>query len=394
MTRLPRAVVAGCTVSLLVACGGKKTAAPALVDVVVAPVQVRDVPIVREWAAQTFGANDVEIRARVKGYLLQKAYQEGTMVKKGALLFLIDPQEYQAAAAQARATLAQAQAGLSKATTDVNRLRPLAERNAVSQQDLDHAVAAQDAAKGQVDAARAVLQNAELNLGYTRVTSPITGLAGVAQADVGSLVGSPGPTLLTVVSQMDTIKVKFRISEQEYLALMRAFGDTAGQAEHRPSGKAELDLVLADGSVYGSKGRVVTVDRNVDPTTGTLGIEALFPNPTGLLRPGQFGRIRAPVTTRLNAIVLPQRAVRELQGTYSIGVLKPDSTVEIRPIKAGARVGTDWVVDSGLVASDMVVVDGMQKVRPGVKVRATQAPADTTRPASAASQASDTTAQR
>ncbi|HUK22632.1 MAG TPA: efflux RND transporter periplasmic adaptor subunit [Gemmatimonadales bacterium] len=395
MIRWSRAFAAGCTLALLgAACGGEKKSAPTAVDVVVAPVQVRDVPIVREWAAQTFGANDVEIRARVKGYLLQKAYQEGTMVKKGALLFQIDPQEYQAAAAQARATLVQAQAGLSKANTDVNRLRPLAERHAVSQQDLDHAVAAQDAAKGQVDAARAVLQNAELNLGYTRVTTPITGLAGVAQADVGSLVGSPGPTLLTVVSQMDTIKVKFRISEQEYLTLMRALGDTAGQTEHRPPGNAQLDLVLADGSVYGSKGHVVTVDRNVDPTTGTLGIEALFPNPTGLLRPGQFGRIRAPVTTRSNAIVLPQRAVRELQGTYSIGVLKPDSTVEIRPIKAGARVGSDWVVDSGLTANDIVVVDGMQKVRPGVKVHATRAPADSAQSPPAASQASDTTQRR
>jgi len=330
---------------------------------------------VQEWAAQTFGANDVEIRARVKGFLTQKVYKEGSAVRRGDLLFQIDPQEYQSAVAQARASLSEAQANLSKANTDVARLRPLAERNAVSRQDLDHAVAAQQAAEGQVAAARAVMNTAQLNLGYTKITSPITGLAGVAQADVGSLVGSPGPTLLTVVSQVDTVKVKFRIAEREYLQLVRALGDS-GRAT--PRGEPRLELVLSDGSVYDHKGRVVTVDRNIDPATGTLGIEALFPNPSGLLRPGQFARVRAPVTTRINAILVPQRAVREMQGTFSVGVLKPDSTVEVRPVKAGARVGSDWLVDSGLVAGAVIVVEGMQKVRPGVKVRVSQ-PSDTTR---------------
>jgi len=340
-------------------------------------VQVRDVPIIQEWAAQTLGATDVEIRARVRGFLTERAYQEGTLVRRGAILFKIDPQEYQAASAQAGAALAEANAGLAKANSDVARLRPLAERKAVSQQDLDHAVAAQQAAEGQVNAARATLRTADLNLGYTRVKTPITGLAGVAQAQVGALVGSPDPTLLTVVSQVVTIKVKFRISEQEYLILARALGDSGRQT---PRGQARLDLVLSDGSVYDQKGRVVTVDRNIDPTTGTLGVEALFPNPSALLRPGQFGRIRAPVTTRMNAIVVPQRAVREMQGTFSVGVLKPDSTVELRPVKAGARVGSEWVVDSGLVAGDVIVIEGMQKVRPGAKVSATQAPADTSTP--------------
>lgn len=388
MAVILRAAAVGCSVVLLAAaCGGDGAkAAPGAVDVVVAPVQVRDVPIIVEWAAQTFGANDVEIRARVKGFLTQKAYKEGSLVKRGDLLFQIDPQEYQTAVAQARATLGEAQAGLSKAKADVDRLRPLAERNAVSRQDLDHAVAAQQAAEGQVAAARAAMNTAQLNLGYTKITAPITGLAGVSQADVGSLVGSPGPTLLTVVSQVDTVKVKFRISEQEYLFLRRALGDSASVAVRRP---ARLELVLSDGSVYDQKGMVVTVDRNIDPATGTLGVEALFPNPKGFLRPGQFGRVRAPVTTRANAILVPQRAVREMQGTFSVGVLKPDSTVEIRPVKAGARVGSDWVVDTGLVAGTVIVVEGMQKVRPGVKVHATQAPAaapDTAR----ATQASDT----
>jgi len=205
--------VSGVVALLIAACGGDGAkAGPSTVDVVVAPVQVRDVPIVQEWAAQTFGANDIEIRARVKGFLTSKVYKEGSVVRRGDVLFQIDPQEYQTAVAQARAGLSEAQASLSKANADVARLRPLVERNAVSRQDLDHAVAAQQGAEGQVAAARAAMNNAQLNLGYTKVTSPITGLAGVAQADVGSLVGSPGPTLLTTVSQVDTIKVKFRIS--------------------------------------------------------------------------------------------------------------------------------------------------------------------------------------
>jgi membrane fusion protein (multidrug efflux system) len=372
-----RASVVTCAAAVLAAAcgGGKGKAAPSVVDVVVAPVQIRDVPIIQEWAAQTLGATDVEIRARVRGFLTERAYQEGTLVKRGALLFKIDPQEYQAATSQASAAVAEAEAGLSKANTDVGRLRPLVERNAVSRQDLDHAVASQQAAQGQVNAARANLRTAELNLSYTRVTSPITGLAGVAQAQVGALVGSPEPTLLTVVSQVDTIKVKFRISEQEYLILARALGDTGRKTKR--AGEGRLELVLSDGSTYDSKGRVVTVDRNIDPATGTLGIEALFPNPTALLRPGQFGRVRAPVTTRMGATVVPQRAVREMQGTFSVGVLKPDSTVEIRSVKAGARVGSDWVIDSGLVANDMIVIEGMQKVRPGAKVQVKAAPAAT-----------------
>ncbi|HXO86189.1 MAG TPA: efflux RND transporter periplasmic adaptor subunit, partial [Gemmatimonadales bacterium] len=313
MAAMYRATLVGCAVACLVAgCGGDGAkAASGIVDVVVAPVQVRDVPIVVEWAAQTFGANDIEIRARVKGFLTSKAYKEGSLVKRGDLLFQIDPSEYQAAVAQARASMNEAQANLSKANADVARLRPLVERNAVSRQDLDHAVAAQSAAESQVAAGRAALNTAQLNLNYTRVTSPISGLAGVTQADVGSLVGSPGPTLLTTVSQVDTVKVKFRISEQEYLIIRRALGDSVRSAVRRP---ARLELVLSDGSVYDQKGAVVTVDRNIDPATGTLGIEALFPNPSGLLRPGQFGRVRAPVTTRTNAILVPQRAVREMQG--------------------------------------------------------------------------------
>src|SRR5436190_1080734 len=301
MAAMHRATLVGCAVALLVAgCGGDSAkAAPGVVDVVVAPVQVRDVPIVVEWAAQTFGANDVEIRARVKGFLTQKPYKEGSLVHRGDLLFQIDPQEYQTAVTQARATLSQAQASLGKANADVGRLRPLSERHAVSQQDLDHAVAAQQGAQGEVAAARAAMNTAQLDLGYTKVTSPITGLAGVSQADVGSLVGSPGPTLLTTVSQVDTLKVKFRISEQEYLMLRRAIGDSAPRAVRR---EGRLELVLADGSVFDHKGTVVTVDRNIDPATGTLGIEALFPNPTGLLRPGQFGRVRAPRAGRRRPI--------------------------------------------------------------------------------------------
>jgi membrane fusion protein (multidrug efflux system) len=371
MTRPRRgsAISAVFTVSAFAwACGsGEEAAAPPVIDVVVAEVDVRDVPVTREWAAQTSGIQDVEIRARVRGFLRSRDYREGSEVQAGDLLFTIDPQEYEAEVAQARARLAEAEAGLARADGDVARLGPLAARNAVSQQDLDYAVAEQQAAKGRVAAEQAVLNSARLNLGYTRVTSPITGTAGVANVDVGSLVvPSPDPTLLTVVSQIDSIKASFRISEQEYLQLARARGE---EARSGPSGDIPIELVLADGSTHAQTGQVRTVDRNVDPTTGTLGIEAVFPNPERLLRPGQFGRVRAPVATREDAILVPQRAVRELQGTYNVGVLLPDSTVEIRPVRAGERIGNEWVIDDGLEAGEVVVVEGMEKVRPGLKVR-------------------------
>jgi membrane fusion protein (multidrug efflux system) len=347
-------------------------------EVVVQPVDVRDTPVQAEFTGEIRGGEDVEVRARVAGYLQAQDYDEGTVVRKGQLLFLIDPKPFEPTVARARPAGAAAAARHSRAEIQVNRLRPLVADNAVSQQDLDNAVASEEASRASQAAAEAQLTSALLDLGYTRVTSPITGLAGNRQQDVGSYVGSPQPTVLTVVSSLDPVRFDFTISEAEYLAYARA---TQAKAGKRSGPGPELELVLADGSTYPAKGKITVVGRGVDAETGTLPLQATFPNPDGLLRPGQFGRVRLPVTTRKNAILIPQRAVQELQGTYNVFVVGNDSIAQIRVIKPGNRVGSDWVITDGLEPADRIVVEGLQKVRDGVKVRPTAAkaaPPDTT----------------
>lgn len=354
----------------LAGCGDKSPPPPPPPSVTVMPVQVRDVPVYREFTGETKGADDVEIRARVAGFLERQAYTEGTPVRRGALLFVIDPKPLEATLRRARADRAEAQARFERATVQANRLRPLAAQNAVSQQDLDNALASEQASRAAVDAARAAETSAELDLSYTRVTSPIDGMAGIANVDVGQYVGSPEPTVLTVVSALDPIKVSFNISETEYLELARA---TSAGGRTQRSGQPIVELQLADGSVHPEKGRVTIVGRGVDPATGTMLLEAEFPNPQGIVRPGQFARVRIPVTVAKNAIVIPQRAVQELQGTYNVYVVGADSTAEIRPVKPANRVGSDWVIGEGLRSGERVIVDGLQKVRPGVKVVPTAA---------------------
>jgi len=340
---------------------------------------VKDMPVQAEFTGEVRGGEDVEIRARVTGFLQSQHYQEGSLVRKGQLLFTIDPKPFEAAAAEAQADMAEAQARNNRAVIQVNRLRPLVAKHAVSQQDLDNAIASAEASQASVAAAEAQLRTARLNLGYTRVTSPIAGLAGNRQVDVGSYVGSPEPTILTVVSALDPVRFDFTISESEYLAYARASHAEAGK---RKQAGPELELVLADGSVFPQKGRVTVVGRGVSTETGTLPIQATFPNPGGLLRPGQFGRVRLPITTRKNAIVIPQRAVQELQGTYNVLVVGQDSIAQTREIKVASRSGSDWIVASGLEPADRIVVEGLQKVRPGTKVRPTtstaMAPPDST----------------
>ena len=358
------------TVLLLTGWAGCKKApppAPPPPEVVVQPVEVRDVPVQAEFTGEVRGGEDVEVRARVAGFLQQLSYQEGSLVKKGDLLFVIDPKPFEATAARARADLAEAQARYNRAVIQVNRLKPLAAQNAVSQQDLDNAIANQEANKAAVDAAQASLTTAELDLGYTRVTSPIDGMAGNRQVDVGSFVGAPQPTVLTVVSSLDPIRFDFTVSESEYLQYARAV-----RAEgRRGEGIGGLELILADGSVHTAKGRVTVVGRGVNTETGTLPIQAVFANPGGLIRPGQFGRVRFPITTRKQAIVIPQRAVQELQGTFNVYVVGQDSVVQVRTVKPANRIGSDWVIAEGLEPADRIVVEGIQKVRPGAKVRPT-----------------------
>ncbi|HEX9166275.1 MAG TPA: efflux RND transporter periplasmic adaptor subunit [Gemmatimonadales bacterium] len=362
--------------AVLSACGEEAPAPPPPTEVVVAPVASRDVPVIAEFTGQIRGAEDVQVMARVSGFLQEQAFRQGELVRKGDLLFLIDPAPLQAARAKARADVAEAEARLARATVQVNRLRPLAAQNAVSQQDLDNAEASMAAAQAALEGARAVLDKAELDLGYTRVTSPIDGVAGLREVDLGTYVGSPQPTVLTVVSRIDPVRFDFGIAESEYLALARE-SSAAGRGSRRT--EENLELVLADGSIHPQKGRVSVIGRGVDPATGTLPIQAVFTNPEKVLRPGQFARVRVPLRMLKNAVVVPQRAVIEVQGTFSVAVVGVDSTVEIRPITATTRVGSEWVVSSGLAPGERIVVEGIHKVRQGSKIRpvtATQAASD------------------
>ncbi len=350
--------------AMAVACAKEAPPPPAPISVQVMAASSRDVPVMAEFTGEVRGAEDVQVMARVAGFLQEQAYREGELVKKGDLLFVIDPKPYEAALAKAQADLAQAQAMFSRATVQVNRLRPLAAQNAVSKQDLDNAEATEAAAKAAVEGARAMLDKAELDLGYTRVASPIDGMAGLRQIDLGTYVGAPQPTVLTVVSRINPVRFDFGIAESEYLALARGSTDE----ERRERRAAQVELVLADGTVHPEKGRLTVVGRGVDPTTGTLPIQAEFPNPKGVLRPGQFARIRVPLRVERSAVVVPQRAIQEIQGTYNVAVVNADSTIEIRPVKVTHRVGDEWVIGSGLTAGERIVVEGLQKVRQGVKV--------------------------
>jgi membrane fusion protein (multidrug efflux system) len=347
------------------ACGKKEEPAPPPPpDVKVAEVVQKTVPIYVENVGETVGAADVEIRARVEGFLQTVDFQEGSVVHKGQLLYTIDPQPLRAALAESQGRLAEAQARLAKAQQDVARYKPLVEQNAISKEEYETSVSAEQAAKASVDAARAASQDAELNLGYTKVYAPIDGLIGKTQVKPGNLVGRGENTLLTVISNIDSIHVRTNVSERDYLRLARAKQSPKNQ-------KDNFELVLADGSVHKYKGNIVFADRAVDPTTGTLGVEASFPNPDGILRPGQYARVRVAIDQKQNAILVPQVAVQELQGTYTVAVVGADNKVAIRPVQAGERIGTLWLIESGLSSGEKVIVEGLQKVRNGVTVNPT-----------------------
>jgi membrane fusion protein (multidrug efflux system) len=331
-------------------------------DVVVADVVQKDVPIYLEWVGTTDGNINAQIRARVNGYLQSRNYTEGRVVKTGDVLFRIDPRPYQAALDQARGELGRASAAFTKTQQDVDRYTPLAKDGAVSQQELDNAVQAHRAAKAASDSARAAVEQAQLDLDWTRVTSPIDGIAGIAVAQVGDLISAS--SILTTVSQVDPIKVSIPISEQEYLRFAsRIKPDQVGQAS-----KGNMQLILADGTVYPERGTVSVANREVDVQTGTMMIVTLFPNPNGMLRPGQYAKVRAATETKLGAVVVPQRSVQELQGTYQVAVVDADNKVAIRGVKAGARADNLWVIDEGLQPGERVIVEGVQKVRDGLTV--------------------------
>jgi membrane fusion protein (multidrug efflux system) len=423
--------------ALIVAGRSSKPAQAALrpLEVEVAPVEQKDVPIYSEWIGTTDGMVNADIKAQVTGYLLKQDYKEGSFVKKGQLLFEIDPRPFQAALDQAngqvaqfqgqleqansqvtqaeaqvgqansqllqtQAQLAQAQANQVKTQLDVNKYAPLAEQKAVTQQDYDNAVqsnvvakaqveaakagvetaraqvraanaqigtakATIASAKGQIENARAVVRTAELNLAFTRIVSPIDGVAGIAQAQVGNLISTTSNPL-TTVSTVDPIKVFFTLNEREYLNFTKR--DLIDAQQGASVAQLQLELVLADGTSYPNTGSFFFADRQVDPKTGAIRLAGVFQNPGNVLRPGQYGRVRAVTSTKEGALLVPQRAVAELQGSYEVAVVGGDNRVEIRTVKVGDRVGTQWIIEDGLKPGERVVAEGIQKVKPGAVV--------------------------
>ena len=373
--------------TLLASCEQQQRAAvrmtPPVVEV--ADVVVRDVPIVKEWIGTLDGRVNAGIRAQVSGYVMAQAYKEGSFVHKGQLLFQIDPRPFEAALNQARgnqaqaesnvqlarANLAQNEARLGKADLDVKRYAPLVKTRAISQEEMDNALQSQLEARAAVQSTRAAIESAqaavaavkaavydtEVQLEFTKIKAPIDGIAGIAKVQVGDLA-SPTSGELTMVSAVDPIKAYFTVSEQEYIA---QHGGQAG-----PS--AELEIILADGSLYPHKGRLFLEDRQVDVGTGALRMAALFPNPGNFLRPGQYARVRSVVSTQKAATLVPERAVGELQGGYQVAVVNRDNTVSIRNVRVGPRIGGLWVIEEGVAPGERVVVEGLQKVRNGSSV--------------------------
>ena len=344
-------------------CGKKEAAAPPPPEVYVTPVVTKDVPVYMELVGQARGSQDVEIRARVEGYLESVKFTEGTFVTKGTPLYQIDPKPFEATLAAAKADLANARARLQKSGNDVARYEPLVAQKAISQQELDNALSARDAAKAQVDAAAAAVDKATLDLGYTSIAAPLDGIVGTTKVKAGNLVGRGESTLLTTVSNVDPILFRAGLSEAEYLRLAKQLMET-GQ---RTGGK-EITLILADGTVHPRTGRVDAIEREVDPTTGTLAVQVTFPNPNRLVRPGQYGRARFVAETKAGALLVPQRAVQELQNLYSVAVVGADGKVAFRSVKVGPRVEGLWVIEEGLKAGETVVVEGLQRIRDGMTV--------------------------
>jgi membrane fusion protein (multidrug efflux system) len=359
-----RAMLAVACALAAAGCAAKPEPKAETPEVLVAPVAQHDIPVYGEWVGTTDGYINAQIRAKVQGYLLSRPYQEGSLVKAGDVLFQLDPRQYQAALDQAKGDLAQAQANLVRSQQNVARYQPLAAKGAVSKKELDDTVQQMRADMAAVEAARAAVETARLNLEWSTVRSPIDGIAGIAQAQVGDLIAPS--TLMTTVSQLEPIKVYFPISEREYLRFAERNPSDAkgGDSANRPP----LELILADGSVYKHPGKVSAVNRQVEVQTGSLQIQALFPNPDNILRPGGYAKVRAVTDLRKGAAVVPQRAVQEIQGSYQVAVVGPDDTASFRSVKVGPKTGSDWVIDEGLQPGERIVAEGLQKIREGVRV--------------------------
>ncbi|PYK99001.1 MAG: efflux transporter periplasmic adaptor subunit [Verrucomicrobia bacterium] len=342
------------------------TPPPPLVEV--ATVTQADVPIYHDWIGTLDGLVNAQIRAQVTGYLLKQNYREGDPIKKGDLLFEIDPRPFQAALDQAKGLLAQAEARFGKTKLDVKRYAPLVKDKAISQEEYDDAVQANLEAEAVVVSAKAQVEQAQLNFEFTRITSPIDGIASIARAQIGDLVG-PSTGELTTVSTVDPIKVYYNVTEQAYINFTKLFATERDRYERL--GQLEIELILADGAAYSQKGRIYAADRQISPTTGALRVAGLFPNPNYALRPGEFARVRVGFDTRHDALLVPQRAVAELQGSYQVAVVGADNKIHVQPVQVGERTGKLWIIEKGLHPGQRVVVEGIQKVREGVTVTAT-----------------------
>lgn len=357
-------------------CGEKEPPVPPPLEVPVFDVVQEDVPIILEMVGQTLGSSDIPIRARVDGTLESIEFLEGRVVEKDQLLYTIDTRPFDAKVVEANGYLAEAQTALVKAKSDLERIRPLAEMNAVSQQDLDSAVAQHDAAIGAVQAAKAQVEQAEIELSYTKIHSPISGRIGLTKAKVGEYVGKdPNPIVLNYVSKTDPIRVQFSINERDYLRFARKFSEAISELEAREKlevdryeGERRLELILADGTVHEHKGKVINYEAAIDPTTGTLKLEADFPNPDSLVLAGQFARVRASVETLEDAMLVPQRAIMELQGQFQVMVVGSDEIIEVRKVTTGPVHNNLRVIREGLNPGERVATEGLLRLRNGMKV--------------------------
>ncbi|MGB5250045.1 MAG: efflux RND transporter periplasmic adaptor subunit [Gammaproteobacteria bacterium] len=372
LTRTSR--IAGLVTSLgviaagLSGCEEPAPPAPPILDIPVVEVVQRDVPIVGEFVGQTRGSVDIPISARVAGFLESIDFLEGRYVEEGDLLYTIDDNELQSKVAEARGYVAEATTMLAKAASDLDRIRPLAEMKAVSQQDLDSAVAQYEAAQGALTAANAQLEQARIELSYSRIYAPTSGFIGISAAKVGGFVGvAPNPVVLNYVSKIDPIRVQFSVNEREYLRYARKFSEARSRIT-RDEDDTALELILADGSVHPQPGHVVSAEAAINPSTGTLMLEADFPNPKDIVIAGQFARVRAILDTRMDALLVPQRAVSELQGNFRVFVVDQNNTVSIREVKPGPTVDRMWVIDSGLEPGERVAVEGLLRMTGGMVV--------------------------
>jgi len=339
-------------------------APPQAPEVRVAAVVQQDVPVFSEWVATMNGYVNAQIRPQVSGYIIKQEYKEGSLVRKGQVLFEIDPRPFKAALDRAKGDLAQAQAQLGKSILDVERDTPLAEARAIAKSQLDNEIQAKRGAQAAIESSKAAVEQAELNLEWTKVTSLVDGIAGIAQVQIGNLVGPN--SILTSVSQVDPIKAYFPISEHEYVLAQRS---NAASGKHAIGffGNS-LELILTDGSLHPQKGKILLADRQVDSTTGTIRIVAAFPNPGNILRPGQYGRVRVETNIKNGALLVPQSAVEQSQGSYQVAVVGSDHKVSMRTVKPGETVGTMWVIDDGLKPGEQVVVEGLQRIKEGTTV--------------------------